>query len=675
MTSSAVTEAPRGDAVLRVSLSGIAELARVQRPVVSMWRTRYGAGPDAFPSSIGGTPAAPIFDAGEVARWLAHTGRGNNPDAVADVAAAAAPDGFSFADPAVVDELAALVALQARYGRLSELTSHDLMLAAASIDPNDTHLRTEVERHVAEGRDWTAYTDALVDSAYSPTNALDLIHAKHSAHETGVGSTAALTNDATDLLSAMTAALVAHDTGRHLLIGRGIDPRLAARLVRAVGDEHPLTVLPGAAARGIRRRLLADGIWPDDDATGRSVRIARVPTVPRLSIAAMLAEADDVALHLADGDVGLVVGPARALVDALDGQADLVRSDVLRGGRLRAAVRLPANLVTGAAREALGVWVLGPPTGDVPLGERFTATADLTDTAPTRAAREDLVSDVLAAIGSARDVRAHAFRFAVLQRTSSLLARSGSLVGAATRRARTDHNPSQLPALIDEAAQAVAGDLAAPRVEPATAPFESVAPALLGDLIHERHARVIAGTRLADADGDDTGLVVVTAADLDDPTRIGARRIDALTFALRHPHAPLTRPGDVVFRTSPTAAAWVDTAGSSVVAYPARVLRIDPADPGGLVPEIVAADIAGQASGPGTWRRWMLRRVTPDAIAGLRRTLADIAAARDDLRERIARLDAYRDVLTAGVVAGAITLSDSGHPTAAANEEHDAPSP
>uniref|UniRef100_UPI0037359599 hypothetical protein n=1 Tax=Microbacterium sp. TaxID=51671 RepID=UPI0037359599 len=81
-----------------------------------------------------------------------------------------------------------------------------------------------------------------------------------------------------------------------------------------------------------------------------------------------------------------------------------------------------------------------------------------------------------------------------------------------------------------------------------------------------------------------------------------------------------------------------------------------------LLPELVAADIATQASGPGAWKRWMLHRVAPAAIAPLRRALAELAAARADLTGRIARLDHYIDTLASAVAAGAVTLTEPGAP-------------
>ena len=61
----------RGLSPLLMSMSEIAELARVKRPVVTTWRRRY---PD-FPAPAGGDAMSPLFDSGQVAEWLIGTGR------------------------------------------------------------------------------------------------------------------------------------------------------------------------------------------------------------------------------------------------------------------------------------------------------------------------------------------------------------------------------------------------------------------------------------------------------------------------------------------------------------------------------------------------------------------------------------------------------------------------
>jgi hypothetical protein len=159
----------------------------------------------------------------------------------------------------------------------------------------------------------------------------------------------------------------------------------------------------------------------------------------------------------------------------------------------------------------------------------------------------------------------------------------------------------------------------------------------------------------------------VTASDLDEPASIGRNRVDHLAFATRHPSAQLTRPGDVIFRTSPTAAAWVDTDGSKVVAYPARVLRIT------LIPAVSCPRSLPQTSqgrppdrergsGGCSSRRPAHDRTAPTA-------LADIETARRDLEARAARLTDYAALIVAGATSGAVTMIDVDHAADAADTQ------
>src|SRR6516225_9287004 len=56
---------------LLMSMTEIAELAKVQRPVVTTWRRRHRD----FPAQAGGDAAQPLFDPRQVADWLVRTGR------------------------------------------------------------------------------------------------------------------------------------------------------------------------------------------------------------------------------------------------------------------------------------------------------------------------------------------------------------------------------------------------------------------------------------------------------------------------------------------------------------------------------------------------------------------------------------------------------------------------
>ena len=63
---------------LLISLADVARLARVQRPVVSMWRSRSAATDSPFPMPIERAGPQELFDAEQVVSWLELTGRGNN---------------------------------------------------------------------------------------------------------------------------------------------------------------------------------------------------------------------------------------------------------------------------------------------------------------------------------------------------------------------------------------------------------------------------------------------------------------------------------------------------------------------------------------------------------------------------------------------------------------------
>lgn len=641
---------------LLIDLAGVARLAGVQRPVASMWRSRFASSPDPFPPAVADENGRPRFDLEQVADWLVRTGHGNNPEAREDGAAAAAPSDFSFSDSSAVAELQALITLHAQIDDLDELTHAEIEEAATTIDPLDRFIRREITAHVSRGAPWLTYAARLVDAAYSPSAALVHIARRHVASNRAAGSAGPLVAEAIALVVDVTLAL-AGDDATVTLDGR--DAPLSAAVASGLGDDLSIVLPAGADSRCVRRHLLVGEHWVADEAAPatRSVVVARVPAGRGEEVAAILRAVDEVSLSLRAADAAVVIGPARALTDPLVGADEQARADILRSGRVRGIARLSAGLVDSAVRESLAIWVLGDPAGEVAPAQRITAVADLTGAQLTPATRADLISDLVAGMGGGRDLRAHQFRFAAFVPTASLQARSGSLVASAKRSPQPPAAAAaELPALLDMAAEAVRSDLAP--IEFAPEPHGVPRAASVSELIGAGHVRRVQGTRLdADLMGSE-GLIVVTASDLDEPASIGRTRVDQLAFANRHPSAQLTRPGDVVFRTSPTAAAWVDTDGSKVVAYPARVLRITPADPGGLVPELVAADIAAQAGGPGAWKRWMLRRVAPSAIAPLRRALAESAVARAELTGRVARLDHYIDTLTTAVAAGAVSLTE-----------------
>ncbi|CAI7642470.1 unnamed protein product, partial [Penicillium discolor] len=155
-----------------------------------MWRRRFLTGTNAFPRPVGTVANRLIFDEDEVAQWLEVTGHGNNPDARADAASAAAPADLSFAVDDDVAELEALIALQGQTGALAGRTATALREDAGRTDPDDLTIRSEIEQYLRSGRDWGAFVDRFVDAAYSPAGALDVVAQRSKAAATSSGSDA-----------------------------------------------------------------------------------------------------------------------------------------------------------------------------------------------------------------------------------------------------------------------------------------------------------------------------------------------------------------------------------------------------------------------------------------------------------------------------------------------------
>jgi hypothetical protein len=650
---------------LFIDLGGVARLADVQRPVASMWRSRFASTPDPFPQVVREMGGRAQFDAQEVADWLVRTAHGHNPEARADAAASATPPDFSFADSRAVAELEALIALHAQIEDPDTLTPSRIEEAGVELDPGDDMLQAEIAAHARRGAPWVDYAARLIDAAYSPSAALAIVTQRHAAAQRSAGSAGQLVGDAIALVVDATLALV-REGDAVVLDAR--DAALSSTLAGELGDDVSIVLPVEPGSRRVRRRLVVNGHWLSgaDEPAPRVVAVVRVPSRPDDDVAGILRAVDEVSLSLRDSDTAVVIGPARALVDPLATIDERARAETLRSGRVRGIARLSAGLVDSATREPLALWVFGLPAGDVPPAERVTAVADLTAMQLTSATRADLVMDLMAGMGSGRDLRAHQFRFASFVRTTSLQARTGSLVASAPRKPEpTTTDTAELPALLDLAADAVRNDITPVEIAPDS--HDVPRAALVPELIKARHLRSIQGVRLNPDLLGSEGFIVVTSSDLDHPTSIGRTRIDQLAFAAQNPNAQLTRPGDVVFRTSPSAAAWVDVDGSKVVAYPARVLRVTASDPGGLVPEVVAADITGATAGPGAWKRWMLRRVAPQSIAPLRQALTDIATTREELVTRASRLSDYAALIVAGATSGAVTMTDTNHAANAAS--------
>ncbi|GAB3127434.1 hypothetical protein [Glaciibacter psychrotolerans] len=710
------------DPALFMTMTDIAALARVQRPVVSMWRKRTAGAAEPFPSSIATTGTRELFDAREIAEWLTATEHGNNPDAVADAAAFARPARTVLggtdpeADETTFDAHTALLALRSTLGHsLSGLNRDDLLDAADEQDPDDDTLYREIEAIPAGDVDaLTQYIDSFVEAAYSEAAAYELLVASRPRARDGALDDTTLTNDAVNLVAQIAHALAA---ANGVSTGAGVDTSADERFVDVTGSASDLllriaetasvgaepTMLTadstGEAARLLRRRLLVHRIPRQTlhvDSTGaftltaHAVHVAQLPhsAHPEMTALEMLTAIDTLALHLNDKQVAVIVAPSAVLSDAgLTPDADRLRSDVMRTGRLRAIVRLPAGLLARKPRQSLTVWVLGAAAAATPLADRWTMVADLSTAVLGPGIADDLVGDLAASLGTRAAVRAHSFRFARLVFTRTLLSSRGALVaGAQTTTPTNATAPAALAvraealiaALNDESGEttdAASGRLqigigaATPRDHTAASSVSrSTTTSTVEQLIAGKQLRYVPGNRLDPVDivvgGPSAGGIrLIGPAEVLGKSALGTRSIDRLRFAADYAAGRVTEPGDVVFITAPRPAAIVDAEGTSVVEYPARILRIAPAAsaeaaaPNDLIDAVLAADIMALPAAHQRWMRWPVRRVRPEQSDALALALAAVRSQQADARERLARLDELTELLMEGAVDGGFTIT------------------
>lgn len=641
-----------------ITMSGIARLARVQRPVVSMWRSRTLRSDDPFPAPVDDDPLGPRFDSAEIAAWLVRTGRGNNPDAVLDAAAHSMPAGSG-----ALTTLTALLALRELHGSpIGALDAADLMRTARDVDPDDTMLRAEI---AACGDDLPAlahHIDAAVDADYSASAALDrmLIAAR-------VDRGLALSEPALQLVEVVAQAVasaVEASTGASptLVLPPSGNSPLLRRLVGSADREGDVQV-PAAADADVRmlRRMLTIArqatvarAFDDPSTAVRALHVLHLPATGAVDPLPGLAEIDDVALSLAEDEHAIVVGPAATLIDSLQGEPDRLRSNILRLSRVRSIVRLPRGCAPGAPRAHLAMWLLGPTQHDVSAADRTILTIDLDDIELTDDVRHDATLDVISSLGDRYGRHLRAFRFGRSVPLRTLLALGRELVPSRVPTVPTVASAEVVSRFFDARSQVDAFASGLPRVAPLATPRAPSAPKLLGDLVRDRRIRRYSGTRVPESvftDEVSGGFRVISAAVLRGETAV--RYVDRLRFAQLGRSARLTEPGDVIVVGGERPTAMLDTLGSQVVEAPAAILRVDRGAEAPVEPALLAHDIRRFASGD--WRTWPVRQLALTDQEAMRGSLADIGDHIAQLREKIAQLKDYEQALVDGFVAGVLT--------------------
>lgn len=698
---------------LLMTMSDIASLARVQRPVVSMWRSRSAQSDAPFPSPVSQQHGQELFDAQQVGAWLTETKRGNNPEALADAPAHASLDRAARTEESTFYPVSALLTLRSAIGApLGGLPRDELLDAADEHDPDDESFYREVEGINPDSLPALARcVDTLVEAAYNEPAAFEVLMAdRFKLAQRELGDTA-LTGPALQLVSTAAIALAAtQPSGPVYADATGSAGDILLAIAHSERDAGELSVITadddGDAARLLRRRLLVNRIvrhglpiYSDGSfrVNGDVVHVAQFPPAHRPAMAAadMLTAIDHTVLQMDDRQLAVLLAPAAVFTDAgIPRELDELRSAILRSGRLRAVVRLPHGLLTHKPKQALALWVLGAAHEQIELADRWTMVADLTAVELEPAAIDDLVSDLVASLGDQAMVRAHSFRFARLVLTRTLLASRDSLVAGARGAALASDSlrvrrstPSAARGadaavraewllrelnLIASAEAPMVTDAAAAglqiTVEPLgdtgadTAIATHAAPATIEQMITAGHLRYVAGNRLDPNDAvggasETDGIRLIGPDEVAGALQLGQRRIDRLRFAAGYPSGRVSEPGDVIFCTAPRPHAFVDVEGTSVVEYPARILRINPRDSNGLLSEVVAADIDGFPAAHRAWRRWSVRHVSLAQQSALAAALAALRTEREHACARLTRLDELTTLLIDGAAGGDITVS------------------
>jgi hypothetical protein len=686
---------------LLMTMSDIAELARVQRPVVSVWRSRSATTDAPFPQPVTRRGRQDLFDAAQVSTWLSATRRGNNPDASADAAAHASLAVASDGDQSTFRTVTALLALRASAGRpINTMSTADLLDLADEHDPDDTFLYTELESAGAALADLARYVEAVVEAAYGEGPAFERMMADRFRFDLSAIADTAVNDTGLTLMAELATALRASLPADAIVVdsaGSASDVILAIhRIERAHGDITVATPADNTeAARLLRRRLFVHRIAREGldvqpsgafVVEGAALHLAQLPPShrPAMTAADMLAAIDQIVLQMTDEQLAVVIAPAAVLSDAgLPREVDEARSTLLRSGRLRAVVRLPAGLLVSKPQQSHSLWVLGAAHAQVALADRWTLVADLTAVPLTPDVIDDLTSDLFASLGDRATVRAHAFRFTRLVLTRTLLASRESLVAGARVAAAPTASAAQLALRVDEllavlaspassssTTDPAAGVLAVARlaVEPVSLMVEPAAlltaPATVAQLLATGQLRYIPGNRLGAHDisvdpihSSATGIRLIGPAEVLGDVPVGRRRVDRLRFAAAYPAGRVTEPGDVIFCTSPRPAACVDDEGTSVVLFPARILRINPTAPGGLVAAVTAADINARPRSDTRWQRWTLRQARLDQRGALTDALASVRSEQHQAQQRLDQLEELTALLMTGVTAGTLTFA------------------
>ena len=323
-----------------LTMQDVADLAKVRRPVVSMWRKRPTVRGVSipFPAPVSTVDGVERFASGEIVDYLQRSGRGNNADAPLDVPAVAVPDGID------LEDVVTLLALHALTGDdMAGSTREARVRRAMEHDPDNQLLVSEIEA-LDPPTALLEYIDELVEASFGLADALARVEGGRLKREVAPRD---LTAGAVDVLGCLVSVCAIHQGREGISLSAEGDP-LSIR----VADRSGLPLV--ATDRRTRRRAVIKDVEVGDAAALSSVGFA---SVLGLNLADALDVADDVVLGLSSSQLAVIVGPAEVFTDAIRGELQRRRANVLRVGSVIAALRLPRGMWREAHRQSIAVWV------------------------------------------------------------------------------------------------------------------------------------------------------------------------------------------------------------------------------------------------------------------------------------------------------------------------------
>ena len=682
---------------LLMSMTEIAELAKVQRPVVTTWRRRHRD----FPAPVGGDTAQPLFDPRQVADWLISTGRADR-DQIEPELSLYTLTGLVGQYPgtdfvAAVTALICLRYLNDENEPLADGTDDDLAVLreqAAAIDRNDLLLRSEIQGIPPTASWLAALVDELIEAAWGCRQAFERIMAARNRFRVGALAASAVSPALARLIAELSGARELARRTDSLIV---TDPAtgagdLLAAVAHVLGPDCT-PMFTGAEAdlvlaRLVRRRLtvhdvpIADvdirvGAELPDESGDPDVVVTQIPYRPGedRDAVAVLDSVGDAAVRMTAGRFAVVLGPAAVLADDLPpfSAAARAREDLLKGEMVEAIIRLPGGLVPFRPGYETALWVLTQARHSRWRGR--VLLADVSDRPLNADVVRDLAEDVITWRRDGYVPSAHRRAFGVQVEISSLvdpprpLMAGWHLGSQRDQKADADERVTlitQYGADLDRFGATATADRSHVGTEALAAADRQPATETIGALVRQGRLIMPKGTRLIPADVGGSGKhVVLGAEEVIGSRRPGERRVDLEVFANRYPNARLTEPGDVLVTMNHRPGAMIDHDGYSIAEYPVRILRIPGTEAEQFTPRVLASLLFAGGSGrrPAgavrTANSLKEQRVLLLPVAEVRyldALLALIDARRALARREIDTLDELCQVATGGLIDGTLAL-------------------